>query len=225
MNKLAKFLLIIGVVYPMMQLASQTKNITVSVDNPNLEANRYAFVVGNDHYVDPAISKLTSCRLDAERIAGYLKSVNGFSIPTEQVELLLDADAETIQTSFIRLLEQIEQPRNSTFYFYYSGHGLPGHIVPTDFKQDDPKDLIAYEWIVSELNKRNIRAKVFVIDACYAGSFIDTKSIPTYSEAAANIFGVETGNTTVAFTATSAYRVTPAGKHESLFTKYFLEGL
>ena len=56
-------------------------------------------------------------------------------------------------------------------------------IVPIDFSEENPDSLISYDWILSEIEKYQIGAKVYLIDACYAGSIIDTKSIKDYNNA------------------------------------------
>lgn len=210
-----------------MTLQSQPKSIKVqSLEEANFLANRYALVIGNDHYEDSTISTLASCRLDAERMAAFLRSPKGYSLPTAQIKVLLDANRDQIIQQFVALLNDIEQPTSSTFYFYYSGHGLKGSIVPTDYKTDAPETALAYSWITSELKKRQIRAKVFIIDACYSGSAMATKDLETSTSSFTDaIIGNNAEENFIMYTATNAYRVTPAGRHESMYTKYFLSAL
>jgi len=207
-------------------LWGQTKAIEINshVSRTDYATNRYAFIVGNDHYTYPSISSLTSCRLDAQRIAGYLQSVRGFQLSEVKTKVLLDAKKNEFVTAFTNFLKQITAPEQSTLYFYYSGHGLSGSLVPTDFRKEDANSLIAYDWIINEIDKHGIAAKVYMIDACYAGSILDAKNGESFNEKFIKSFE-NTDDKTVAFTATTAFRVTPAGRHQSLFTKYFLKAL
>ncbi len=204
---------------------AQDKNIEVNSTNVNYAKNRYAFVVGNDHYTDPSVSSLTSCRLDAERMAAFLKSDGGFQLSVEKMTVLLDAKKSEFIKAFKTLIKKVSSPEESTIYFYYSGHGLQGSIVPVDFSKNDTNSLISYDWIIAEIEKQGIAAKVYIIDACYAGSIIETKDTAIFNNAYAKAFKHTTDEKTIAFTATTAFRVTPAGKHESLFTKYLLAAM
>ncbi|QIE60672.1 hypothetical protein G5B37_14210 [Rasiella rasia] len=205
---------------------AQSKAVVVGDETKvDYHENRYAFIVGNDHYTDKKVSTLTSCRLDAQRVAAFLASDSGFSLSEEKTTVLLDATKTQFISLFNHFLSSITLPEKSTLYFYYSGHGLPGSIVPTDFNTEDPTSLISYDWVISEIEKRGIEAKVYIIDACYAGSILDTKTFDGYNEAFKNAFSAKNTSKTIAFTATTAFRVTPAGKHESLFTKYLLNAL
>lgn len=210
-------------------ILAQNKKITVGAIEAELNSpleNRYAFIVGIDHYRDQEISNLSSCRLDAVRFSSFLKSNANWKLPKNKIELLLDPNEKTFKESFIQLLNTIEKPDISTLYFYYSGHGIQGGIVPSDFDKTKLNHLISYDWIKEEISVRNIKAVVLVLDACYSGSIVDTKNMVPFDE---NYFGAfnednET-NKHIIFTATNAYRVTSAGKHESMYSSYFLEAL
>lgn len=211
-------------------LNAQEKNILVAqngrVENLNAVDNRYAFIIGNDHYRSNEISSLSSCRLDAVRFGSFLKSSSGWRLPKKNIRLMLDATQQDLEQGLIELLRKIDQPENSTVYFYYSGHGVPGSIVPTDFDKDRPETLVSYAWIKDQINKRKINAQVFVIDACYSGSIISMKDPMDFNKIYSNL--MENQRTTekfAVFTAANAYRVTPAGRHESLYTKYFMKAI
>ena len=205
---------------------AQRKQIAVGNEGQNTIPpvhNRYAFVLGIDHYEDPQISSLASCRLDAVRFSAFLKSNAGWRLPKERIQLLLDSRKDEITKSFTELLDQVTDVETSTLYFYFSGHGIKGSIVPSNYQKGYPETLISYAWIKREIEKRNIRASVFIVDACYSGSIIDTKDTGFDSSFAQAIN--EDNSQMVVFTATNAYRVTAAGKHESMYSKHFLEAI
>lgn len=204
---------------------AQPKGVQVNSDLTPVE-NRYAFVIGIDHYEDPSISSLASCRLDAVRFSAFLKSNAGWRLPKNRLSIVLDAGKKEIMSAMTRLLNTIENPEMSTLYFYFSGHGVKGSLVPSDYIKDQPETLLSYSWIKEELKKRNIKAQVFVIDACYSGSIIRTKSASGFDENYMEaITEGQEGSNMVVFTATNSYRVTAAGKHESVYSKFFLDAI
>ncbi len=200
---------------------AQNKNIAVGYLETATTSNTFAFVVGNDHYKDPSISTLASCRLDAERFGFFLKSDSGFNIPSQNVIVLLDANKEQFIKRFNKLLNTTNN--ESTFYFYYSGHGIKGGLLPTDFSSNEPQSYISYSWIKQSLKDRNIKFQLFMIDACYSGSLIKEKSIKKEQISYLNAIVEDSGSDDfVMFTATTAFRVTPAGQHASLYTSKVL---
>lgn len=208
---------------------SQNKDILVAqngrVERAHPADHRYAFIVGNDHYQDMSISSLSSCRLDAVRFGAFLKSGSGWDLPKGNISLLLDATQEEVKKGLQRVLTQMDDPQQSTLYFYYSGHGVPGGMVPVDFTSEQPESLISYAWIKETIQRHGIRAQVFVIDACYSGSIIDMKDAVDFNRIYQHLMQEEGDNAMAVFTAANAYRVTPAGRHESLYTKYFIQAI
>jgi len=224
--KIINYLILVGCCLIGIVGFGQQKNILVSSEvKQSPLANRYAFIVGNDHYKDNSIARLASCRLDAVRFSSYLKSHTSWSLPKENISLLLDANNEIFKNEFKKLIDQIDHPDISTLYFYYSGHGVKGNIVPSDFKKGNAESLIPYEWILEEIGKIGINASVFVIDACYSGSIIDMKETSNYDENYLKAFHNSKNSNTVIFTATNAYRVTAAGAHSSMYSKHFMKAI
>lgn len=188
--------------------------------------NRYAFIVGNDHYSDPSISSLSSCRLDAVRMSSFLKSNSGWHLPVKNISLLLDANKSEIQTELSGLLAKIRDPENSTIYFYYSGHGIQGGIVPVDYSSENPSALVSYGWIKSKIAKKNILAQVFIVDACYSGSILEMKDPLDFNKLyMQSVLPKNKEENFIVFTASNAYQVTPAGRHESLYSQHLLNAL
>ncbi len=203
---------------------AQQKQITVgnlSEETLDPSMHRYAFIVGNDHYEDPKINNLSSCRLDAVRFSGFLKSNQNWNLPSQHIKVLLDARKENFQKAFLKQLNGITIPEISTLYFYYSGHGVQGGIVPSNYKIDNTSTLISYDWIQQKIEEYQVNAVVFVIDACYSGSIINYKS-EGFNQEYWNALKQDKENNKAVFTATNAFRVTPSGKHESEYTKHFL---
>ncbi|MDT0555714.1 caspase family protein [Patiriisocius hiemis] len=212
--------------------SSQDKSIKVGTET-NVTSlsplhNRYAFIIGIDHYEDTEnIISFTSCRIDATKFEGFLKNTKGWGLTKDKVKVLLDPKKEKIVTAFKKFLDNIPNPEISTLYFYFSGHGVRDYLVPSDFYVGEADKLISYDWILGELEKRNIAAQVFILDACHSGSLLETlKSGGEFEENYLQFMSkTEEQDKKIAFTATSANRTTPAGKNVSVFTYNLLEVL
>lgn len=203
---------------------AQAKNIEVRSETNVLE--RYAFIVGNDHYKDAAITTLASCRLDAERFYNFVTSEQGYAVPIYNTQVLLDASKEQIISQFEDFLQNIKNPQTSSVYFYFSGHGIQGALLPTDFNVLKPESQLSYNWIKTAITKAEITSPLLVIDACYSGSLISAKnSDRVLYNALSSIKGEMLPSNFTVFTATSAYRVTPAGRHSSAYTRNFLKAV
>jgi len=206
----------------------QSKEIKVGSEQTKVSPveNRYAFIIGIDHYKDPDIQNFTSCRIDAVKFEAYLKSDKGWKMPAKNIVPLLDPKKEKIITSFVNFLDGIKSPKTATVYFYYSGHGVRGSIVPSDYFIDEPQNLISYDYIKREIDKRGVQSKVFILDACYSGSIITMKGDGDFnSNYAEFIQDNDKESNQVTFTATTSNRTTPAGKNVSVFTHYLLKAL
>lgn len=207
-------------------LASNAQSKNIEVGNFDSPLERYAFIIGNDHYQDEAISTLASCRLDAERFYSFVTSEEGYHIKEENTRVLLDAKKEQIINELETFLSQIKNPENSSVYFYYSGHGIHGALLPTDFNSVKPESGLSYEWIKKAIAKTDVASPLLIIDACYSGSIISAKNKETKSyNALSSIEGEMLPSNFTVFTATSAFRVTPAGRHSSAYTRNFLKAV
>ncbi len=96
MKNLTSFLLFLSLIYSITNKA-QTKNIQLGTE---VSLERYAFIIGNDHYQDPAVTTLASCRLDAERFYNFITNKEGTNIKKENTQVLLDANKEQIVIAF-----------------------------------------------------------------------------------------------------------------------------
>lgn len=213
----------------MQPLVGQQKNISIgeiNIESTYVTAERYALVIGNDHYRSKDISSLSSCRLDALRYASFLESDASWKLPKKNIRLLLDANGQSIKDSLLSILDRMKDSPESIFYFYYSGHGIQGGIVPIDYNKDKSETLLSYSWIKDEINRRRIKNQVFIIDACYSGSIIKMKGQNSNTALFSAALSTEIDNSqSVVLTAANAYRVTPAGRHESLYSRHLLKAL
>jgi len=209
------------------QMYGQDKKLIISSDgtinNYSPTENRYAFLLGIDLYDDAKITSFTSCRIDAQKLATFLVSNKGGSLPDDNIKIFFNLDKEAIINNFRNFLNAIPNPKVSTLYFYYSGHGTPGSIVPSDYTEATPEKLISYDWLKQQIENRGIAIKVIFLDACYSGSMITQKTLSNFDESFKGILSENAENSTIVFTASSDTRTTASGENVSFFTKNLLE--
>ena len=70
---------------------------------------------------------------DAYRFYAFLRSPEGGAIPDEQINILIDEDAT--RNNILGALRNtlLKADENDVIIFYYSGHGLEGSIIPSDY--------------------------------------------------------------------------------------------
>jgi hypothetical protein len=55
--------------------------------------------------------------------------------------------------------------------FYYSGHGMDGYLIPSDFDPNNPiNTALSYESLMTILNSAKTKVKCLLVDACHSGS-------------------------------------------------------
>ncbi len=110
---------------------------------------------------------------DAYQMFAFLRSPEGGALPDNQIRLLINEDAtranlvKAIQTMFGQADE------NDVVLFYFSGHGLDGAILPSDFDGFDNR--LFYSELTSLLDASHARQKLVITDACYSGSLLAAK--------------------------------------------------
>jgi formylglycine-generating enzyme required for sulfatase activity len=106
-----------------------SKSLHATVSGEDL-SGRMALVIGNNHYLDPAVDKLKNAIPDAEAVKQQLVQA-GF-----KVTLLEDANLAQMQMAIQDFVSQLEPA--STALFYYSGHAIQiqseNFLIPVDFR-------------------------------------------------------------------------------------------
>ena len=194
----------------------------VAIDESE-ETKIWAVIIGVSRYNHMPSLKYTDD--DAFHLYAFLKSPQGGALPDDQIALLIDEQGnregiiENIQKTLLRA------DTNDVVLLYFSGHGLPGRIIPNDF--DGFYNAVEYREITSLLDKSRARHKILIADACHSGSLIASKSPLSrqlqdfYNELAAARDGV------AMITSSKGEEVSmeSTGLRHGIFSHFLIEGL
>ena len=111
---------------------------------------------------------------DAYRIYAFLKSPEGGALKDEQIKILID-EAATKESITLTMQEVFGQAGpNDLIMIYFSGHGLKGSFLPSDF--DGFNNKLMHEEINNILKKSPAKYKLCIADACHSGSLLEVRS-------------------------------------------------
>jgi len=138
-------------------------------------SDKWAIMVGIDHYEDPNVSNISCAVSDVEMIYRILVDPNLGGFSQEQVVLITDkSEKKPTRANILRSLKETLNKEVSTFLFYYTGHGIElngqSYLVPRDVEADFPEDRgIPLSTIKDMLAKSKAQSKVVILDACHSG--------------------------------------------------------
>ncbi|MCD6405841.1 MAG: SUMF1/EgtB/PvdO family nonheme iron enzyme, partial [Planctomycetes bacterium] len=184
---------------------------------------RWAVVIGIDGYQD--LGRLDTPVNDAKAVAGVLVSSGGFR---ENRVILLTDDAANVHNrpTLATIRKRIENTAlltepGDTLVVFFSGHGIirdgKGYIVPLD---GDRRNAIALDWVKGILSKSRASNKVFILDACHAGS--GAKGV---SGIAPSLVAETPGLVMLLSSAAEQVSYPDKKSGRSAFTQYLVEGL
>lgn len=134
---------------------------------PGVNFGRYhALVIGNNDF--RFIPKLRTAAIDAQAVAGILKSRYGF-----QTTLLLNADRYQLLSALNKMREKLTSADN--LLIYYAGHGEldrsnnRGYWLPVDAEANSTANWIPAFQITDILNTMAAKQILLVADSCYSG--------------------------------------------------------
>jgi hypothetical protein len=134
---------------------------------PGVNFGRYhALVIGNNDF--RFIPKLRTAAVDAQAIAGVLKTRYGF-----QTTLLLNADRYQLLSALNKLREKLTSQDN--LLVYYAGHGEidrtnnRGYWLPIDAESNSTANWIPSFEVTDILNAMSAKQIMLVADSCYSG--------------------------------------------------------
>jgi hypothetical protein len=138
--------------------------------NPNIKV--WVVIVGIAAYEN--IKPLTYTKDDAYRMYAFYKSPEGGSLPDHQIALLIDEDAT--RKNVINAIKNIysQAGKDDIIIFYFSGHGVEGAFITSEFDKDDNEDykgLLWHEELQYVFEQSPAKYKYLIADACHAGSF------------------------------------------------------
>lgn len=192
------------------------------------EAKVWAIVVGISKYQNYRSLRYTDD--DAYIMYSFLKSPEGGALPEDQITLLIDDQATkaNIESSLSKILAQADT--NDTFLMYYSGHGVRGAFLPTDYN-GNPNSKLSYQTFLNYVKQCQAKRKIIISDVCNAGS-IQENLIASKSEVN-NLLEVyknamsDAGSGTVLMLSSSAdeQSIENGGVRQGVFSYYLIQGL
>ena len=190
--------------------------------------NRYALLVGNSNYEDPALRPLPSAVRDVKALQQILinPEIGGFA--ESEVRVLMDADRKAIEDAIWRLFA--DRKRDDLLLFYFSGHGVT-EPKSKDFylttsktlESKAPPSSVWAGYIHLHMNNSNSKCKVIILDCCFSGAF--TKGMK--GNETLDIVPQFAGEGRAILTASnsSQYAFEQPGYELSLYTHFLVKGL
>ena len=219
---------IIGAVWefgrPAQRFSAEEEKIdfNVQIEHSN-EVRIWAVVVGVSRYEFMPVLSYTDD--DAYQFYAFLKSPEGGALPDNQVKVLIDEDAT--RANVLRTMREtiLKADNNDVVLFYFSGHGLDGAFLPSDY--DGFNRRIAHQEITDILKESKARHKLVIADACHSGSLLAAKvpvqdALTKYYDAFANSEG---GIALMMSSKREEYSLEDAGLRSGVFSYFLIEGL
>lgn len=186
----------------------------------------YAVVVGVSRYTSMPSLKFTDD--DALRFYSFLRSPEGGGLPDEQIAVLIDEAATREQV--LRTMRQffLKADANDVVLFYFSGHGLEGCFLPSDF--DGYNNKLRHDEIKNILMQSKAKHKLCIADACHSGTLnygLAAKgpapvSVQKYYQAFEDSYG---GVALLMSSKAEELSLEDHGLRQGVFTYYLLRGL
>jgi hypothetical protein len=135
----------------------------------------WALAIGVSQYENQTIPSLKYPDNDAFGMFSFWKSPEGGSLDDEHSEVLVD-DAAT-KAMVLHSLRSVflKAKENDLAIFFFSGHGLKGSFLPTDYDGDDIR--IYHSEINKILADCPAKNKLVIADACHSGSYMAAKGL------------------------------------------------
>ncbi len=184
----------------------------------------WAVVIGVATYNHMPTLKFTDD--DAYRMYAFLKSPEGGALSDDHIRILIDEDAT--KQKILNTLNEIfmKAGPNDLVMFYFSGHGLPGSFLPSDFDGFDNR--IFHEEIKEILDNSPAKYKICIADACHSGGLLAMKgaaannALLKYYEALAQS---SPGSALILSSKSSETSLESSGLRQGVFSHFLIRGL
>ncbi len=189
------------------------------------EVKVWAVIVGIGRYSHMQSLKYTDD--DAYRMYAFLKSPEGGALQDEQIAVLIDEDAT--RANMLRTMKRVygKADRNDVVMLYFSGHGLQGSFVPSDF--DGLKNLVKHTEVKEILQSSKAKHKIVFADACHSGSMLAMRSSSTVQATIDKFYGaftdVKGGMALMLSSKSEETSLEDSGLRQGVFSHFLMRGL
>ena len=135
----------------------------------------WAVAVGIAAYENASVPTLRYPDNDAFSIYSFWKSPLGGSLDDDHSEVLVDDGATKAQILHAMRNTFYKAHESDLAIFFFSGHGLKGSFLPTDYDGDDIR--LYHNEVSKVLAECRAKHKLVIADACHAGSYVAGKSL------------------------------------------------
>ncbi|MEM1118943.1 MAG: caspase family protein [Bacteroidota bacterium] len=190
----------------------------------NKEMKVWAVVIGVATYNHMPTLKYTDD--DAYRMYAFLKSPEGGALSDDHIRILVDEDAT--KNRILNTLNEVftQAGSNDLVILYFSGHGLPGAFLPSDFDGFDNR--IYHDEIKEILERSPAKYKICIADACHSGGLLAMKgadannALLKYYEALAQS---SPGSALILSSKSSETSLESSGLRQGVFSHFLIRGL
>lgn len=205
---------------PPQDAAVQVSNVQKDLND---QVKIWAVLVGVSRYDQMPVLSYTDD--DAYNLFGFLKSPEGGALPDEQIQVLIDEDAT--RYNIIRAMREtfLKADANDVVLFYFSGHGLQGAFLPTDY--DGFNNRLLHQDVRDILMESEAKHKLVLADACHSGSLLAAR-MPIQDALDKYYQAFEATNGGIALFMSSKgeeYSLEDSGLRSGIFSHYLIQGL
>jgi hypothetical protein len=205
-----------------LQKNKPTPNKFFDLTEATVQPKIYALVVGVSTY--PLMSNLKYSDDDAYLMYSFLKSPEGGALSDKNIIILIDevATLDKIKSELRHISDQANS--NDVILFYFSGHGIDGAFLPSDY--DGNQKVLNHKTILDIVENSAAKSKIIIADACYTGSFESKGNIQYNTEVFYNAFKNTKGGTLLLLSSREKeISIESAALHQGVFSYYLIKGL
>lgn len=191
----------------------------------NQPANVWAVIVGVSSYNHMPTLRFTDD--DAYRMFAFLKSPEGGALADDHLRILIDEDAT--RNNILNSLREVfsKAGRNDLVMLYFSGHGLQGSFLPSDF--DGFNNKVMHEEINSIFERSQAKYKICIADACHSGSLLAMKGTSSAENALekyyATLAKAAPGTALILSSKSHETSLESSGLRQGVFSHFLIRGL
>lgn len=183
-----------------------------------------------DYAYNEYLQDLTYTKDDAYRMYSFYQSVEGGSLPGEQINLLLDRDAtqENVTNALAEMCHKAG--KDDAIVFYFSGHGGQGYFSLYDCSPYG--GVLLHNELADMFGRSPAKYKYIIADACHSGSLVEAtagKESKSKSAAGSSYYQAfektKAGFVMMLSSMKEESSLEIGGLRQSLFSYYLIRGL